>query len=97
MTIWYLYMIRCGDDSLYTGITTDVDRRFSEHQGGGPRAARYLKGRGPLRLMLKLNAGSRESALKLECRIKGLSRVRKETLIRHPETLQQIIGPPRAA
>ncbi len=92
MTIWYLYMIRCGDDTLYTGITTDVDRRFAEHQSGGPRAARYLKGRGPLQLVLKLNAGSRESALKLELRIKSLSRARKETLLRHPETLQEILG-----
>ncbi|MEC7228299.1 MAG: GIY-YIG nuclease family protein [Candidatus Latescibacterota bacterium] len=38
--MWYLYIIRCGDDTLYTGITTDVARRFGEHECGGPRAAR---------------------------------------------------------
>ena len=89
MTAWHVYMLRCGDGTLYTGITTDVDRRLAEHQEGGPKAARYLKGRGPLQLMLTLSACDRGTALKLENRIKGLSRARKEALIGHPETLQR--------
>ena len=51
MTAWFIYIIRCADGSLYTGITTDVSRRFAEHARSGPRAARYLRGRGPLTLV----------------------------------------------
>ena len=92
MTSWYVYMIRCRDETLYTGITTDVDRRFAEHQAAGPRAARYLKGRGPLQLVLSAPAGDRRGALRAERRIKGLPRVQKENLIQRPESLREIIG-----
>ncbi|TFG91792.1 MAG: GIY-YIG nuclease family protein [Syntrophobacterales bacterium] len=92
MENWYVYMIRCGGGSLYTGITTDVDRRFSEHQSSGPRAARYLKGRGPLQLVLTVHARDRGAALRLEHRIKRLPRAQKETLIQHPESLREIAG-----
>lgn len=59
MMNWYVYIIRCGDGTLYTGISTDVERRLVEHQEGGPKASRYLRGRGPLQLMLKLHACDR--------------------------------------
>lgn len=88
---WYVYMIKCGKGTLYTGITTDVDRRFSEHENGGAKAARYLKGRGPLKLMFEFNAGGRDRALKLEHKIKRLPRARKERLIEHPESMHRII------
>ncbi|MBT8330889.1 MAG: GIY-YIG nuclease family protein, partial [Deltaproteobacteria bacterium] len=48
---WYVYMLRCCDGSLYTGIATDVERRFAEHQSNS--GAKYLRGRGPLALVLK--------------------------------------------
>jgi len=89
---WYVYMIRCGKGTLYTGITTDVDRRFAEHQASGPRAARYLKGRGPLHLVLTVDAGDRGAALRLEHRIKRLSKARKEALIQCPESLREMVG-----
>jgi len=92
MVRWYVYMIRCGDGTLYTGTTTDVDRRFAEHQASGPRAARYLRGRGPLQLVLTVEAGDRGAALRLEHRIKGLPRAQKETLIQRPESLREIVG-----
>jgi len=92
MVRWHVYMIRCGKGTLYTGITTDVERRFAEHQSSGPRAARYLKGRGPLRLVFSVEAGDRAAALRLERGIKRLSKARKELLIRHPESLRKIIG-----
>ena len=92
MTDWYVYIIRCGDGTLYTGITTDLDRRLAEHQEGGPKASRYLRGRSPLQLMLKLHAFDRATALKLERRIKRLSRAQKEALIQHPETMHKIVG-----
>jgi putative endonuclease len=92
MTAWHVYIIRCRDDTLYTGISTDVNRRFAEHQAGGPKAARYLKGRGPLQLVLTLPACDRGTALKLEHRIKRLARPQKEALIQHPENMHKIEG-----
>ncbi|MDD5722632.1 MAG: GIY-YIG nuclease family protein [Syntrophales bacterium] len=92
MASWYVYMIRCKSGALYTGITTDVDRRFAEHQGSGFKAARYLRGRGPLQLVLTMHAGARGAALRLEHRIKCLSKARKETLVQHPESLLEIVG-----
>jgi putative endonuclease len=90
--MWHVYIIRCRDGTLYTGISTDVERRLAEHQQGGPKAARYLRGRGPLQLMLTLHACDRGTALKLERRIKRLSRAQKEALIQNPETMHKIVG-----
>lgn len=76
---WYIYLIRCCKGSLYTGITTDVHRRFAEHQTG--RGARYLKGKGPLKLVFSMKAGTRSQALRLERKIKQLSKDKKELMI----------------
>ena len=46
---WYVYMLRCGDDTLYTGMTDDVEKRFAAHAAG--RGAKYTRGRGPLELV----------------------------------------------
>ena len=94
MENWYVYMIRCKYGTLYTGATTDVGRRFAEHERAGAKAARYLKGRGPLRLVFTFNAGDRKAALKLERRIKGLSKARKEALLQCPESIRDISGIP---
>jgi len=77
---WHLYMIRCRQGQLYTGITTDVERRLREHSGG-PRGARFLRGRGPLTLAYHASVGDRRDALRAEYRVKQLSRVQKEALI----------------
>ena len=82
MSDWYLYLIRCRDNTLYTGISTDVDRRLAEHQRQGTAGSRYLKGRGPLRLVFQEKLGSKSLALKLERRIKRMSKARKEKLIK---------------
>ncbi|MDD5475401.1 MAG: GIY-YIG nuclease family protein [Syntrophales bacterium] len=74
-------MIRCADGSLYTGMSTDPKRRFAEHERGGPRAARYLKGRQPLELVFTCPAGERAEAMKLERKIKSLPRLKKLELI----------------
>jgi len=79
--MWWLYMIRCADDSLYTGIATDVRRRFDEHQSQGPRAARYLRGRGPLQLVFSIPMSDRSEAQRLEYRIKRLPRTEKLRLL----------------
>ncbi len=76
---WWLYIIRCADDSLYTGITTDVRRRLQQHRAG--QGARYLKGRGPLTLVHQRPAGPRSEALRLEAQVKRLSKAQKEKLV----------------
>jgi putative endonuclease len=82
MSDWYLYLIRCRDNTLYTGISTDVDRRFVEHTGAGNVGSKYLKGRGPLSLVFQMNLGTKSQALKVERRVKRMSKARKEKLIR---------------
>jgi len=79
---WFVYIIRCGDLSLYTGIATDVDRRLAEHESQGAKAAKYLRGRLPLTLLYQQEIGSRSEASKVELRIKSLSRKEKLELIK---------------
>jgi putative endonuclease len=71
---WYVYMLRCADDSLYTGITTDVDRRVAEHNGDGGLGARYTRSRRPVSLAYVEPAGSRAEASRREAAIKQLDR-----------------------
>lgn len=80
-SVWWVYMIRCGDGSLYTGIATDVERRFSEHEGQGPKSAKYVRGRLPLKIVYRAEVGSRSEASKEEIRIKALSVAAKRKLI----------------
>ena len=82
MSDWYLYLIRCRDSTLYTGISTDVDRRLAQHEGGGNAGSRYLKGRGPLSLVFQEKLGSKSLALKVERRVNRMSKARKEKLIK---------------
>lgn len=79
--VWWLYMIRCSDGSLYTGVSTDVQRRYAEHQQQGLKTARYLRGRAPLQLVFSIEVGGRGQALKLEYRVKQLSRAEKLQMI----------------
>nr|WP_301541987.1 GIY-YIG nuclease family protein [Shewanella sp. KJ2020] len=81
VSMWYLYLIRCANGHLYTGITTDVVRRFNEHQSSSPKAAKYLRGKGPLTLMYQEQVGTRSDALKREIAVKKLSRSQKLALI----------------
>lgn len=79
---WFVYMVRTARGALYTGITTDVERRFSEHQAGPPKGARSLWGKGPLELVFRASAGDRSRASRLEWHIKRWPRARKEALAR---------------
>ncbi len=92
MKNWWLYIIRCRDNSLYTGITTDVDRRFDTHQRALIGAAKYLKGRGPLKLVFKQEIGNRSLASKLELKIKKLKKSQKEALILDPDKIIAFIN-----
>ncbi|MDN6319303.1 MAG: GIY-YIG nuclease family protein [Marinobacter sp.] len=78
---WFVYMVRTASGALYTGITTDVPRRFGEHQAGAPKGARSLRGKGPLELVFYSPAGDRSRASKLEWHIKQWPRQRKEALV----------------
>ena len=69
--------MRCGDGSLYTGIATDVRRRFEEHMRG-VRGAKYLRGRAPLALFFQHPAGDRSQASKIEYYVRKLPRTDKE-------------------
>jgi putative endonuclease len=75
-----IYIVRCNDGTLYTGIAIDVERRIEEHQAG-PRGAKYLRGKGPLRLEFSEMIGDRSTAQQFEYRVKRLERERKEALI----------------
>lgn len=91
MSSWFLYIIRAADNSLYTGITTDVARRFAEHSEGGKLAARYLRGRAPLTLCFQHDIGTRAKALKAEYRFKQLAKTEKERLLSTPTQLAEFL------
>lgn len=76
---WYVHMLRCGDGSLYTGSTTDVDRRLREHQSG--TGARYTRSRPPVTLAYVEEAPDRSAAQRREAAVKKLSRDQKWSLI----------------
>src|SRR5688500_5180473 len=79
-TGWFVYILRCADGSLYTGVTTDVSRRCSQHNDG--TASRYTRSRLPTRLVHQETHRDRSSALMREAAIKGLSRREKLALVR---------------
>ena len=76
---WFLYLILCADNSLYTGITIDIPRRFEQHTQG--KGAKYLRGRGPLKVVFSEMIGPKSTALRLERRVKKFSRKKKELLL----------------
>ena len=94
MTLWFLYLVRTSDNSLYTGITTDVARRFVQHQSG--KGAKALRGKGELTLAFSAPVGERSLALRMEYRIKQLTKRQKERLVAGGgvfEALLESIGP----
>lgn len=78
-SIWHLYILRCRDGSLYTGITTDVEKRLEAHRSG--KGAKYTRGRGPLELVYREECGTHSDALRRELEIKGKTREEKRKLI----------------
>jgi len=81
MAEWTLYMIRLANGFLYTGIAEDVERRFKEHREGGRKAAKYLRGKGPLTLAFQQKIGTRSQALKAEAAVKKLPKKEKERIV----------------
>jgi len=78
---WFLYVIRCKGGSLYTGITTDVKRRFKEHQSSDGKGAKYLRGKAPVKLIFTKKVGSRRTALMMENRVRKLTKAKKEMFV----------------
>lgn len=74
---WQVYIILCSDDSLYTGITTDIERRLAQHRAG--RGAKYFRGRAPLRVVYLEVGHDRSSASRREAQIKRLSALEKRS------------------
>lgn len=75
---WFLYILRCADGSLYTGITTDLERRLQKHQKG--RASKYTRSRLPVKLVYQERCQGRANALIREFAVKALAKAKKEVL-----------------
>jgi len=90
MPEWSIYLLRCADGSMYTGIATDVSRRISEHEQG-KRGAKYLRGRGPFELVYQRAVGDRSVATRIEYCVKQLSRSEKENLQRLPARIDELL------
>ena len=91
MSNWSLYLVRCKNGSLYTGITTDVERRFLEHQANDKKTAKYLRGKGPLQLAFTEQVGNRSEASIAEAKVKKLSKIYKDKLITGSITLDSLL------
>jgi len=85
-----LYIVRCADGTLYTGIAADVAQRINAHAHGS-RGAKFLRGRGPLELVFEAPAGTRAVASRLEHRVKRLTRPQKLELIAGKRCLQDLL------
>jgi putative endonuclease len=77
--VWSLYILRCGDGSFYTGVTTDIERRLRAHRDG--KASRFTRTHRPVDLVYREECGTRSQALSRECAVKSLSRRKKEDLV----------------
>ncbi len=86
-----LYILRCADGSLYTGIARDVARRVEEHRDS-PRGAKYLRGRAPFRLVFERPVGDRAAASRIENHVKRLPKSDKEALVAGDLRLDQVSG-----
>ncbi len=78
---WFVYILRCADNTLYTGITTDIDKRIQQHNGSDKKGAKYTRCRQPVRLAYQEDSESRSDASKREYMIKSLKKSEKEHLV----------------
>ena len=91
--MYYTYMLRCQDNSIYTGMTADLERRMQEHFSGENNCAKYTNRHKPKKLEMAWECETRALALKLEFHIKkDLTKLEKEDLIKNPKTLDTIFG-----
>ncbi|WP_230514007.1 GIY-YIG nuclease family protein [Limnobaculum parvum] len=85
---WYLYILRTADNRLYTGITTSIERRFKQHQSGN--GAKALRNAGELTLVYQIKTAGHSEALKLEYRVKQLTKAKKEKLVNDQPSIEQL-------
>ncbi len=78
---WFVYILRCADNTLYTGITTDIENRIKQHNGVDKKGAKYTRNRRPVQLVYQEPSDSRSDASKRELSIKSLKKRQKEHLI----------------
>ncbi|MDH4046874.1 MAG: GIY-YIG nuclease family protein [Gammaproteobacteria bacterium] len=90
MEVWSLYLLRCSDGSVYTGISTDVERRVRQHESGA-KGAKYLRGRGPLQLLYQREIGDRSLASRVEYQVKQLSRQEKEDAVNLHDAIESLL------
>jgi len=91
--MYYTYILRCEDNSLYTGMTADIERRMKEHFEQGEKCAKYTMRHKPKKLEMVWESEKRNLAMKLEFHIKNsLTKAQKEELIKHPYRLADLLG-----
>ena len=90
--MYYTYMLRCKDNSLYTGITTDLERRLKEHKEKGEKTAKYTLTHNAIKIEIAWESDSRVLASKLEFHIKKLTKKQKEELIKNSQLLNKFLG-----
>lgn len=88
---WFVYVLRCADNSLYTGVAMDVYKRLDEHNGIAKNGAKYTQGRRPVQLAYLEETDSRSAACKREYAIKSLSKLEKETLLLEYQSVDDTI------
>ena len=88
--MWSVYIIRCGDRSLYTGISNDVPKRFAVHQSGNAQSAKYTRHRHPLQLVFTEEIGTKSAASRAEYYIKQLPKRTKELLVSGMTSLSEL-------
>lgn len=90
--MYYTYILRCKDNSLYTGITTDLERRLKEHKEKGEKTAKYTLRHEAEKIEIAWESENRILASKLEFYIKKLAKKQKEELIKNPKLLSEFLG-----
>ncbi len=85
---WFVYMIRCSDASLYAGVTTDIERRFKEHQES-KKGSKYARAKIPLKVVYRETCASRSEAQVREAQIKKMKKEDKEKLIKTQKNIQK--------
>jgi putative endonuclease len=90
VTDWHLYLVRTSGGALYTGITTDVERRFAAHADG--RGSKYLRPRGPLELVYRVMIGKRSVALRAEVAMKKLVKRAKESIVAEQPDREKLLA-----
>lgn len=88
---WFVYILRCGNGSLYTGITTDVQRRVNEHKKNGRLSARFTRAFAPVERVYSCRVGDKSLAYRVEYRIKRLPRSKKDLIVANDLSINALI------